>query len=136
MSSITKVTKSFTLPKLHSDGSNWILFQDSVELKAASHGLKNQIDEAGTEPVNPHHTVPGQAILTAAKPTAIEELKKKLEKWVSGEATIQKGLSEALLLAIYLTVRKETTMKKVWDVVVKYHHQKSQLIIVELHCKL
>jgi hypothetical protein len=88
MSSITKVTKSFTLPKLCSDGSNWIFFQDSVELKAAFHGLKNHIDGAGTEPVNPHHTVPGQAALTAAEQTAIEEFEKKLEKWVSGEATI------------------------------------------------
>jgi hypothetical protein len=55
---------------------------------------------------------------------------------VSGEATIRKGLSEALLLALYLTVRKETSTKKVWDAVVKHHHQKSQLIIVELHCEL
>ena len=88
MSSTTKVTKSFTLPKLRSDGSNWILFQDSVELEAASHGLKNHIDGAGTEPVNPHPTVPGQAALTAAEQTAVEEFEKKLEKWVSCEATI------------------------------------------------
>jgi hypothetical protein len=84
--------------------TNLILIQDSVELKAASHGLKNHINGAGTEPVNPHHTVPGQATLTAAEQTAIEEFEKKLEKWVSGEATIRKGLSEALPLALYLTV--------------------------------
>jgi hypothetical protein len=27
-------------------------------------------------------------------------------------------------------------MKNVWDTMVKHHHQKSQLIIVELHYKL
>jgi hypothetical protein len=41
-------------------------------------------------------------------------------------------LSEALPPALYLTVQKESTVKKVWDAVVKHHHQKSQLIIVEL----
>jgi hypothetical protein len=86
MSSTTKVTKSF--PKLRSDGSNWILFQDSIELKCASHILKNHIDGTGTEPINPHLTVQGQTALTAVQQTAIEEFEKKLEKWVSGEATI------------------------------------------------
>ena len=136
MTSTTKVTKSFTLPKLRTDGSNWILFQDSVELECASHSLKNHIDGTGTEPVNPHPSVPGQAALTAAQQTAVDEFEKKLEKWVSGEATIRKGLSEALSPALYLTVRKESTAKKVWDAVVKHHHQKSQLIIVELRRKL
>jgi hypothetical protein len=88
MSSITKVTKSFTLPKLRSDGSNWILFQDSVELKCTSHILKNHIDGTGTEPINPHPTVQGQTALTAVQQTTVEEFEKKLEKWVSGEATI------------------------------------------------
>jgi len=38
--------------------------------------------------------------------------------------------------ALYLTIRKEMTVKKVWDLVVKHHHEKSELIIVELRCKL
>jgi hypothetical protein len=32
--------------------------------------------------------VPGQAVLAAAKQTTVEEFEKKLEKWISGEATI------------------------------------------------
>src|ERR1700675_5011829 len=110
MTTVTKVTKSFILPKLRSDGANWLLFQDSVKLEAASHSLKNHIDGTGTEPVHPH---PGKAKLDATEQAAVDEFKKKLEKWVSGEATIRKGLSEALPLAIYLTVWKETTAKKV-----------------------
>ena len=133
MTTVTKVTKSFVLPKLRSDGVNWLLFQDSVELEAASHSLKNHIDGTGTEPVHPH---PGKAKLDATEQAAVDEFEKKLEKWVSGEATIRKGLSEALPPALYLTVRKETTAKKVWDAVAKHHHQKSQLIIVELCRKL
>jgi rhamnogalacturonyl hydrolase YesR len=136
MSSTTEVTKSFTLPKLRSDGSNWILFQDSVELECASHILKNHIDSTGTEPINFYPTVQGQTALTAVQQTTVEEFEKKLEKWVSGEATIQKKLLEALPPALYLTVQKKTTTKKVWDAVVKHHHQKSQLIIVELRHKL
>jgi hypothetical protein len=88
------------------------LFQDSVELECASHILKNLIDSTGTEPINPHPTVQGQTALTAVQQTAIEEFEKKLEKWASGEVTIQKELSEALPLALYLTVQKESTMKK------------------------
>jgi hypothetical protein len=104
MTSNNKFTKSFTLPKLRSDGSNWILFQDSVELECASHSLKNHIDGTSTELVNPHPPVQGQAALTDAQQTAANEFEKKLERWVSGEATIQKGLSEGLPPALYLTV--------------------------------
>jgi hypothetical protein len=88
MSSTTKVTKSFTLSKVCSDGSNWILFQDSVELKCTSHILKNHIDGTGTKPINPHPTVQDQTTPAAVQQTTIEEFDKKLEKWVSGEATI------------------------------------------------
>jgi dephospho-CoA kinase len=75
-------------------------------------------------------------MLTAAQQTTVEEFEKKLGKWVSGEATIRKALSKVLPPALYLTVRKELTVKMVWDAVVKHHHQKSQLIIVELRRKL
>jgi hypothetical protein len=61
---------------------------DSVKLECASHSLKNHIDGTGTEPVNPHPSIPGQAVLTAVQQTTIDEFKRKLEKWVSGEATI------------------------------------------------
>jgi hypothetical protein len=43
MSTVTKITKSFALPKLKADGSNWILFQDSVELETVAHNLETQI---------------------------------------------------------------------------------------------
>jgi hypothetical protein len=80
MSSTPKVTKSFTPPKLCSDGSNWILFQDSVELKCASHILKNHIDGTGTELINPYLTVQGQTALAAVQQTTVEEFEKKLEE--------------------------------------------------------
>jgi hypothetical protein len=63
MSSITRITKSFTLTKLCSDGLNWILFQESVELEAAV-----------------------------------------------SRTTL---MAQALPPALYLTVQKETSMKKV-----------------------
>jgi hypothetical protein len=46
---------------------------------------------------------------------------------VPEEATRQKGLLEALPLALYFTVQKETTAKSVWDTVVKHHHCKGNL---------
>src|ERR1700675_2630116 len=106
MTSTTKVTKAFTLLKLRSNGSNWILFQDSVELECASHSLKNHIDGTSTEPVSAQLPVTGQsgtltAAQTAAHQTAVEEFEKKLEKWVSGEATIRKGIIESVCRSVY-----------------------------------
>jgi hypothetical protein len=117
MSSSQKTTKNFTLSKLRQDGANWILFQDGVELECGSHSLLNHIDGTKSEPVNPHA---GVVSLSSEQQAEVDEYSRELEKWAAGEATIRKGLSEALPATLYLTVRKETTAKKVWDAVVKY----------------
>jgi len=124
-----KVTKNFTLSKLRSDGANWIMFQNGVELECASHSLKHHIDGTKAEPVNPHS---GLVTLTPEQQVEVDAYLKELEKWAAGEATIRKGLSEALPTTLYLTVRKEVTTKKVWDAVVRHHHERSTMIVVEL----
>jgi hypothetical protein len=129
---VMKIVK-FTLPKLKSDGSNWILFEDSIELETASHNLQSHLDGTRVMPVHPHPLVTAP---TVDQKKEIEEYLVALEKWTAGEATIKKGFVEALPLMLYLVVHKETTMREVWDTVVKHHQQKAQLIIVELCCKL
>jgi hypothetical protein len=129
---VTKIVK-FTLPKLKSDGSNWILFQDSVELETTSHNLQSHLDGTGVMPVHPHPSVTAP---TVDQKKEIEEYLVALEKWTAGEATIRKGFAEALPSTLYLVVRKETMTKQVWDAIVKHHQQKAQLIIVELRRKL
>src|SRR5277367_1926372 len=127
-----KLTKSFCLPKLKADGSDWILFQDSLELEAASHNLEKHIDGTGTPPIPP----PATDVPTADELQAIEDYAQAFDKWSAGEATIRKGLAEALPPALYLIVQKEVTAKLVWDAVVNHHQHKVQLIIVELCRKL
>ena len=122
-----RTTKTFSLPKLQPDGSNWIIFQDSVELECASHNLKGHLDGSRARPTPP------EATITLAEQEALE---RETARWTSGEATIRKGLAEALPLMLYLTVRKEPTVKEVWTKVVRHHQDKAQLIVVELRTRL
>ena len=131
MSTTAKITKTFTLPKLQPDGSNWIMFQDSVELESASHNLEGHLDGTKVKPVPPVGT--GMTPPTTAEKEAYET---SLNKWMAGEATIRRGLSEALPPALYLTVRKEATAQDVRKAVIRHHQDKAQLIVVELRTKL
>jgi transposase InsO family protein len=123
----TRITKTFSLPKLQPDGSNWILFQDSVELECASHNLEGHLDGSKARP-----TVPRTAVALAEE----ETFERETARWTAGEATIRKGLAEALPPALYLTVRKELTVREVWTRVVQHHQDKAQLIVVELRTRL
>jgi hypothetical protein len=129
---VTKIVK-FTLPKLKSDGSNRILFQDSIELETSSHNFQSHLNGTGVILVHPH---PSVAAPTVDQKKEIDDYLVALKKWTAGEATIKKGFMEALPLTLYLVVCKETTMREVWDSVFKHHQQKAQLIIVELRRKL
>jgi hypothetical protein len=86
-------------------------------------------------PIDPHPAGTTTTTLAVQQQQAVDEYVKALDCWTAGEATIRKGLSEALPPSLYLIVRKEKTMKDLWDAVVKHHQQKAQLIIVELHHK-
>ena len=69
----------------------------------------------------------------AAIPVAEEEIfERETARWTSGEATIRKGLAEALPPTLYLTVRKELTVREIWTKVVQHHQNKAQQIVVEL----
>jgi hypothetical protein len=105
---VTKAAK-FTLPKLKPDGSNWILFQDSVELETASHNLQSHIDGTRIMPVHPHA---GKSSLTDDEKKEVAEYLMALDKWTVGEATIQKEFAEALPSMLYLVICKETATKK------------------------
>jgi hypothetical protein len=59
-----------------------------------------------------------------------------MDKWTAGEMTICQGLSKVLPPALYLTVRKETTVQAMWSAIVRHHQDKAQLIIVELRSRL
>ena len=141
----SKLTKSFVLPKLKPDGSNWIMFMDAVQLESASHNLEGHLDGSKTRPVPPAvaptttttaTTGTSTTTTTPTAPTAQEQYERALDKWTSGEATIRRGLSEALPPALYLVVRKETSVKDVWAAIKHHHQDKAQLIIIELHTRL
>ena len=104
MSNSVKAIKSFTLPKLKADGSNWILFQDSFELEVAAHNLESHVNGLGQVPSDPHPQTAGQPPLTEEQVDAVETYQKELNKWMAGKVMIRKGLSEALLPTLYLTV--------------------------------
>src|SRR6202043_1348506 len=90
-----KLSKTFSLLKLQPDGSNWIIFQDSVELECTSHNLEGHLNGSQARPTPPDATV------TLAEQEALEH---ETARWTSGEATIRKGLAEALLPTLYLTI--------------------------------
>ena len=108
-----------------------------MDLEIAAHSLSGHIDGTRAEPGQPQ-LPPGtlDADQQAAHEAAVEAYEKDLLLWKAGEATIRKGLSEALPPTLYLTVRKETTAKAMWEAIQRHHQQKAQLIIVELQRKL
>jgi len=53
------------IPKLETDGSNWVIFKDRFAFAATAAALGNHIDGTGTAPILPAFTLGGPTPLTA-----------------------------------------------------------------------
>ena len=97
------------IPKLESDGSNWVIFKDRFLFAAAAASLKAHID--GTEkapdavPVVPTESEP----LTAEQAQVCSEYDAALSKWEMEEAIIKQALASVIPDSLFLEVRRKET---------------------------
>src|SRR5882762_10134513 len=69
------------IPKLETDGANWVIFKDRFAFAAAAAALEKHIDGTGTAPNPPAFAPRGPTPLTAAQITEFERYEEKLSKW-------------------------------------------------------
>ena len=123
------------IPKLEADGSNWVIYKDRFLFAAAAASLSEHIDGTGVPPT-PVAIPTGTESLTDDRQESLDNYTVKMSIWKSNEAIIRQGIVSTIPDSLFLEVRKEVTAFKMWEAVKEKREKKSQMVTVDLWCKL
>ena len=122
MSSKTTREDMYTVPKLESDGRNWIIFKNRLEWALAAQGVVAHLDaQKAPKPVEP---------LEAAKLAAY---KTELAAWEKTEFTCHQQLARALPDSTLWKILHASIVADMWKTIVMEFESKTVLVQADLH---
>ena len=104
------------VPKLASDGKNWVIYKDRLKLSVQAHGLGGHLDGTTTKPTQPAVTqAPAGRELTEEEKEKINMYDDDLKEWLRKEAIVLQQVVSTIPDSLYLKIRGEPTVKEAWD---------------------
>jgi len=120
------------IPKLESDGSNWVIFKDRFTFAASAVALEKHIDGTGKAPKTPEFAMAGPTALTDAQKEEFNLYEAEQSKWMMGEAVIKQAIATTIPDSLFLEIRRETTARLMWEAVREKREKKSRMVTVDL----
>jgi hypothetical protein len=141
MTSLTpKLNDDFLhMPKLSSDGKNWVIYMDQLQLSVQACRLDGHLDGTISQPVDPpacKSTEKPFKVLTTDKQTAITAYTAKLQEWVQKEAIVTQQIVSTILDSLYLQIKGKSPVKKAWDLLKFDPEKRSHMYMMDLRWRL
>src|SRR5271155_701686 len=132
----TKLGDDFLrIPKLTSDGKNWVIYKDRLALSVMARGLDGHLDGTAVQPTAP----PAPAL--SSKPTEVEtkaltEYKAELRDWMQKEAIVLQQIASTVPDSLYLRIKGKKTVKEAWDLLKNEFEKRSRMFTIDLRRRL
>jgi len=118
-----------TIPKLASDGSNWIVWKTRTQILIGAKKLARLLDEATVRPTAPTPlTDKSSATETAAYETALEKCLEFDQSDMEAKHIIVSTIPDSLLIE----TAKCTTASSLWKAICVEHENKTKFFVVEM----
>src|ERR1700732_3016298 len=94
------------VPKLASDGKNWVVYKDRLILSVQARALGGHLDEPTQNPTDPAITkAPADRTLTDEEKQKITTYQDDLKEWFQKEAIVSQQSASTIRAWLYLTTR-------------------------------
>ena len=128
--------KSYSIPRLQANGTNWIMWkQQTLNSLMSNKGVQRHIE--GTARTPP--AIPMYPPTHTLSDDELEELGKIEEKWDTynqHEASIKAQILTTIPESIAIEVQGLTTGKAIWDALCDKNEKKALTVIVDLRCRI
>jgi len=134
--SSTTATKSYMIPKLAKDGSNWITWKSQMlATLVASCGVMRHIEGTARQPTA-IPTYPTTCSLTTDEEDCLEQAERCWDDYHQCEATVKVQIFTTIPKVLLIEVQKLRTAKEVWDAVCIKHKGKALAVKVDIWCQM
>ena len=117
------------IPKLASNGKNWVIYNDRLTLSVQACGIGGHLDGTTTKPTQPAVT---QAPASREEKEKINTYEDDLKELFQKEAIVSQQVTSMILDSLYLKIRGKTTVKEAWDLLKSDFEKRSRMFMVDL----
>ena len=101
------------IPKLASDGKNWVIYKDRLMLSVQARGLGGHLDGTTTKPTQPAVTqAPADRKFTKEEKEEINMYEDNMKEWFQKEAIVSQQVASTIPDSLYLKIRGKPTVKE------------------------
>src|ERR1700736_2507102 len=116
------------VPKLASDGKNWVVYKDRLILSVQARALGGHLDGTTAKPTEPAITqAPADRALTDEEKQKITTYQDDLKEWFQKEAIVSQQIASTILDSLYLKIRGKPTVKEAWDLLKSDFEKRSRM---------
>jgi hypothetical protein len=128
--------KGLTIPRLASDGTNWITWKQQTLMTLLSNkGVQRHIEGTIRQP-KPVPTFPSGHVLTDQELESLEALEEKWDVFNQREAMIKAQILTTIPESLAIEIQSLVTGKDIWDALCKKHESKALTVTVDLRRRL
>lgn len=120
------------LPKLASDGSNWIIYKTRVSSAISAKGLNRFLTGTAQVPKD----IPKFETPTPDQEIEVEAALVLKDKYETSQAEARNIILSSIPDSLAFKVIKTTTAKEMWDVVCQEHEGKTDMFAIEIRRRL
>src|ERR1700720_1375558 len=125
------------VPKLASDGKNWVVYKDRLILSVQARALSGHLDGTTAKPTEPAITqAPADRALTDEEKQKITTYQDDLKEWFQKEAIVSQQIASTIPDSLYLKIRGKPTVKEAWDLLRSDFEKRSRMFMVDLRRRL
>ncbi|KAF8834088.1 hypothetical protein BDN67DRAFT_915657 [Paxillus ammoniavirescens] len=136
MSVSTKLGDDFLrIPKLMTDGENWVMYKERLQWSIDARGLVGHLDGTETMPVNPTTLAGRGESWTPGTPNELLEVegyRKALKEWRIGKAVVKQQIAGTIPDTLFLQVKSLATANSIFMYLAKLFEQWSHIVSVKI----
>jgi hypothetical protein len=131
----------YNVPQLTEDRGNWITYKERVMTTVCARGLRQYLEGCAVCPaplamnaaLPPEPVMPGGVVATEA---GIGAHKDKIDEYHQKDSLVKQQLFSMIMDHVLLHVQKSRASSAVWMEICKIHEGKSDLVQIDLRCRL
>ena len=123
----------WAIPKLATDGSNWVMFKTQFLFAMAGCDVDGHFDGSDPMPPAPTYSTSDEAKLTATDWDKIQAYLSLVRKWKHDEHVTHAQLAQVISDSLLIRIQHACSMAIKWNIIVTESDRKGHMAQVDLH---
>src|SRR5882724_1886399 len=126
----------WAIPKLTSNGSNWVTFKTRFLFAMAGCNVNRHFDGSDTAPPAPTLSTPDETKWTTTDRDRQQTHSLAVKKWKHDKHVTHAQLAQVIPDSLLIRIQHASTVANMWQIIITEFNRKGCMVQVDLHCHM